>query len=103
MFTDAFLPSTSALAALLRGQRVIVVLLWHGLLFGQWFQALDVLIGLVQLRQRNPQVGLRSTSTTVFSWACAKSACAFASCALACMQLGFVLALVEREEHLPRL
>ena len=45
--------------ALLVGQGVVVVLLRHGALFGERLESLDVLVGLVQARRRDPQVCLR--------------------------------------------
>ena len=102
VFSDACLPSTSALAACWAAECVVIVLLRHGSLFGQRFQPLDVLIGLVQLRQRDLHVGLRGVDHgSVLGLRQVRLG--LGQLRLGLHELGFVLALVEREEHLPRL
>ncbi len=88
------------LRRLLSGQGVVVVLLRHGALLGQGLEPIDVLIGLVQLRQRDVQVRLRDIHHSSILSLRQIGLCLGQLC-LGLHELGLILALVEREENLP--
>ena len=82
------------LGALLGGQCVVVVLLRHGALFGQGFEPLDILVGLVQACHRDPQVGLRGGDDRLFL-RLRQVGLGLRQLRLGLHQLGFIFAVVE--------
>ena len=86
---------------LLSRQRVVIVLLRHGSQFGQGLEPIDILIGLVQLRHRNLQVGLRHVHHGSIL-GLRQVRLRLGQLCLGLHELGLILALVEGEEHLPR-
>jgi hypothetical protein len=87
--------------ALLCGQRVIVILQRYRFLFSQWLEPLDILIGLVQLRQGDLQVGLCGFDVRSLL-GLRQIRLGLGQLSLGLHELSFILASVEGEEYLSR-